>query len=69
MTGRNRGISVIAGGRLVTLGRCEICGAVLTPEPGMSLADVIELHSLWHRATTASTEEIRAELRREGFRL
>lgn len=69
MTGRNRGFAVIAGGRLVPLVRCEDCGAVLTPKPGKPLGDVIEQHARWHHAMEAAAEEIKAELREQGWDL
>lgn len=48
---------------------CEECRAVLTPDEDELLIDAIELHSQWHYAMAASAEEIKAELREQGFKL
>jgi hypothetical protein len=48
---------------------CETCGAVLTPDEGEALIDAIEQHSQWHFVMKATADEIKAELRAEGWKL
>jgi hypothetical protein len=60
---------VVTDGRMRQMATCETCGAVLTPGEDETLIDAIEQHSQWHYAMAATAEEIKAELRAEGFKL
>lgn len=59
--------TVVADGRLRQMATCRECGAVLTPGEDEGLMDVLELHAEWHAVMRATAEEIKAELRAEGW--
>jgi hypothetical protein len=61
--------TVVSDGRLRQMATCEVCGAVLTPDEDEHLIDAIELHSEWHRVMELTAEEIKAELREQGWEL
>lgn len=59
--------TVVSDGHLRQMATCDVCRAVLTPEDDETLLDAIEEHSRWHFVMAATAEEIKAELREEGF--
>lgn len=59
--------TVVSDARLRQFATCQECGAVLTPDEDEALIDAIEMHSHWHRVMRATAEEIKAELRDEGW--
>lgn len=61
--------TVVSDGHLRQMATCQECGAVLTPDEGEALIDAIELHSQWHFVMKATAEEIKAELREQGWKL
>jgi hypothetical protein len=61
--------TVLADGRMRQMATCEMCGAVLTPAEDELLIDALEQHSQWHYAMQATAEEIKTELREQGFKL
>jgi hypothetical protein len=61
--------TVLADGRMRQMATCEMCGAVLTPDEDEALIDALEQHSQWHYAMAATAEEIKAELREQGWKL
>jgi hypothetical protein len=61
--------TVLADGRMRQMATCEACGAVLTPGEDETLIVALEQHSQWHYAMQATAEEIKTELREQGFKL
>jgi hypothetical protein len=53
--------TVLTDGRMRQMASCETCGALLI--------DALEQHSQWHYAMQATAEEIKTELREQGFKL
>lgn len=64
---RSTRFTLVSEGHLKPFATCGECGAVLTPGQGEVLMDVLELHAEWHAVMRATAEEIKAELRAEGF--
>jgi hypothetical protein len=61
--------TVVTDGHMRQMATCETCGAVLTPDEEETMLDAIEQHSQWHYAMAATAEEIKAELREQGWKL
>lgn len=61
--------TVVSDGHLRQMATCETCGAVLTPIEDETTLDAIERHAQWHGAMETTAEEIKAELREQGWKL
>jgi hypothetical protein len=61
--------TVVTDGQMRQMATCEICRAVLTPDEDETLLEAIEQHSQWHFVMEATAEEIKAELREQGWKL